>query len=484
MGLYKSTHTRTRKGGTKYTTQSRNWSGVFNNPVTGKRTFVSLGVADRKAAEILLNHKIRRAALESAGLLNPYEEHHKRPLSEHVKDWLMALRAQGVTAEYSGHVESCVASLIEWCGFKRWRDINPGGVQEYIAHLKGRGLSPCTRNKYLVGIKQFCKWLVRLRRAPESPIAYMQQENEDVDRRRVRRAFTVEELCRLIDTTLREKERYGMPGPVRVLLYLVAVETGLRAKELRSLTWNHFDLEADCPTVTIRAEDAKNRKEATLPLRAATTALLRARRHEVNSQSVGGQDTALMGHLLEWIKSERMAEFTQNEANIQLRNRRLLRNSRELAEPLRLLEEGGHIRDVSDAPPSSLRRQATFMVCKRIRPIQPDTLASRQRVFAMPHSRVVTRMLRADLKPAGIVYCDESGHYADFHALRHTFITNLARSGAHPKIAQALARHADINLTMNVYTHTVLSEQSVAIEELPLLTGKAATRKARGTAAG
>lgn len=36
--------------------------------------------------------------------------------------------------------------------------------------------------------------------------------------------------------------------------------------------------------------------------------------------------------------------------------------------------------------------------------------------------------------------------------MRKTFITNLTRTGAAPKTAQLLARHSDINLTMNTYT--------------------------------
>jgi len=59
--------------------------------------------------------------------------------------------------------------------------------------------------------------------------------------------------------------------------------------------------------------------------------------------------------------------------------------------------------------------------------------------------------------------------FADFHANRHTFITNLAKGGVSPKVAQTLARHSDIRLTMNVYTHTDLAEKAVAISKLPSL---------------
>ena len=66
-------------------------------------------------------------------------------------------------------------------------------------------------------------------------------------------------------------------------------------------------------------------------------------------------------------------------------------------------------------------------------------------------------------------YIDDRGHYADFHALRKTFITNLARAGVSPKTTQTLARHSDINLTMNTYTMLEVYDQSVAVAALPPL---------------
>ena len=64
-------------------------------------------------------------------------------------------------------------------------------------------------------------------------------------------------------------------------------------------------------------------------------------------------------------------------------------------------------------------------------------------------------------------YQDSRGLFADFHSNRHTFITNLERVGVSPRRAQSLARHSDIRLTMGVYTHIGLHDQSAAIELLP-----------------
>jgi len=96
------------------------------------------------------------------------------------------------------------------------------------------------------------------------------------------------------------------------------------------------------------------------------------------------------------------------------------------------------------------------------------------------HDRRTSEMLQFDLKSARaiwlgeaankkerekreksdfLLYKDSRGLFADFHSLRHTFITNLVRADVSPKIAQALARHSDIRLTMNRYTHIDQAER-------------------------
>ena len=80
------------------------------------------------------------------------------------------------------------------------------------------------------------------------------------------------------------------------------------------------------------------------------------------------------------------------------------------------------------------------------------------------------RMLRHDLREAGIPYRDAAERVADFHALRHTFITLLVASGAAPKVAQQLARHSDIRLTLDRYTHLEDEELKRAAGNMPRLT--------------
>jgi putative DNA primase/helicase len=75
-----------------------------------------------------------------------------------------------------------------------------------------------------------------------------------------------------------------------------------------------------------------------------------------------------------------------------------------------------------------------------------------------------------------------ASRFADFHSLRHTAGTLLASSGVHPKVAQSLMRHSDINLTMSLYTHTLRGQESEAVAMLPDLAVSArASEQASGT---
>lgn len=88
-------------------------------------------------------------------------------------------------------------------------------------------------------------------------------------------------------------------------------------------------------------------------------------------------------------------------------------------------------------------------------------------------------MVRIDLAAAGLPYRDEGGRYFDFHATRGQFISMLAAGGVHPKVAQILARHSTIVLTMDAYTHLDVLDVAGALDKLPPLPNGKTSRKAR-----
>ncbi|HRS12135.1 MAG TPA: site-specific integrase [Sedimentisphaerales bacterium] len=122
-----------------------------------------------------------------------------------------------------------------------------------------------------------------------------------------------------------------------------------------------------------------------------------------------------------------------------------------------------------DATISKNKRSATL-------PIRPDTAHELKAYFQgkLPTARAfkgipwdTAAMLRDDLEEAGIPYRDEQGRVFDFHALRGQCGTLLARAGVHPKTAQTILRHSDVNLTMNIYSHVLRGAESQAVSALP-----------------
>lgn len=72
---------------------------------------------------------------------------------------------------------------------------------------------------------------------------------------------------------------------------------------------------------------------------------------------------------------------------------------------------------------------------------------------------------------------------ADFHALRHTYLSRLGRSGVSAKAMQKLARHSNVELTIGRYTHTNINDLGSAVQQmtpLPLTTCTGQTTQPNG----
>ena len=88
-----------------------------------------------------------------------------------------------------------------------------------------------------------------------------------------------------------------------------------------------------------------------------------------------------------------------------------------------------------------------------------------QRLFPGRWFRRAAEMLVDDLEAAKIELTNERGETFDFHSLRHSYITAFSLAGVHPKEAQECARHSNIGLTMNYYTHLEQMQLAQAVEK-------------------
>ena len=92
------------------------------------------------------------------------------------------------------------------------------------------------------------------------------------------------------------------------------------------------------------------------------------------------------------------------------------------------------------------------------------------------------RLLREDMQRAEppIPYQDERG-FADAHALRSYYVTELVRSGANPRLVMTLARHSTPVLTLTTYTRLRATDERQAVEALPSLASGPGPQSAQGT---
>jgi integrase len=86
-------------------------------------------------------------------------------------------------------------------------------------------------------------------------------------------------------------------------------------------------------------------------------------------------------------------------------------------------------------------------------------------------------VLKKDLAAAGIEYETAVG-VVDFHALRVTFGTSLARAGVPLALAQKLLRHSTPMLTANIYTRLELHDEAAAVAKIDVM-GPSARRRRR-----
>jgi integrase len=368
-------------GARKVSGKARKWYASFPGP-KGKRKRIPLST-DKQVAKRMLAKMVEQKELLSVGIDDSHLEHAVSPLAGHVAFWLLSLENKLERPPGKRHrdlLRGRLSKLIKLAGWRRLADIDADSTEKAMAKLRAegkgtpRGRGTQTLNFYLQAAKQFCRWCMDRGRLKKNPLAEMKGGDVKRDRRHHRRPLELDEQKRLIKATESGPVRYGIDGLRRALLYRMALYTGFRASELRSLTWDCFDLERG--EVTVAGAYSKNGKPSTQKLK-----------------------------------------------------------------------------------PSLLERLRTWYSWPRRGKLWPD----------LP--RYPSRMLRADLKEAGIPYkvdTQDGPLFADFHSFRHTFITQICLTDAPVKVLTDLARHASSRLTLETYAHVRGGEdKALVIAQLP-----------------
>ncbi len=348
------------------TETARLYRGRYRLDGEAKITDVPLHTTDKRVAQQTLEKIVQQRQLENAGFIPPESMRNAQHTSllNHLKDYLADLTATGRDREYIYIVEKQVQKLLEECKWTFLTDINSDSFLRWRSRQKK---APKTLNEYLASVSSLLNWMERRERIERNPLKHVQKVQTNGRQVRLRRAFTDDEMGRLLEVA----------GPRRIV-YLMAVYTGLRRGELAKLQRTDLHLDAEQPFLSVRASTTKNHKQANI---------------------------AIHPDLMDGLQSV--------VAELPVKENRLL-------------------------------------------------------VHLMPS--MIT--FKADLKAANIEFLDGQGRRADFHSLRHTLGTNLARAGTSPRIAMEIMRHSDIKLTTKTYTDAGLLPVSDAITSLPSLGAK------------
>jgi len=337
------------------------------------------------------------------GLLEGFRVAATKSLSGHLGNWRSFLINHGRTVKQADQQYARVKRAFSESAFEYWHQIQASKLLNTIHAMRklqrtgdgyidtGKPVSPRTKQHHLKACKQFATWMIKDGRTRTNPLLHLPTDIP-VETQNPRRALTRDEILTLLSYTENAKPIGDMTGTERALVYRLAMETGLRANELRSLkrlSFNKTQL-----TVRVEPKYTKNRKEAIQPVKAATM-------------------EAILQHLK--LKTPTAAAFN-------LPNNNLSKFFKKDVDEARL----AWIKAAQNDPEEYQRR------------VESDFLKLKTKAGKL-----------------------------DFHALRHTFGSLLAASGVHPKTAQKLMRHSDINLTMNIYTHVQPSETQAAIDKLP-----------------
>jgi integrase len=224
------------------------------------------GCPDRTVTEQIARKLESDVELRRRGIIDPRADRRaaaeRKPLVDHLADFHGALLAKGNTAKHADLHVSRALRVAALAGIDRLSDLSPSRVQGALAALRGEGRSLATCNHHRAAIRGFSRWLWKDGRLHDDPLAGVTGYNAQEDRRHDRRTLGVDDLRRLIDAAYNGPRYRLMTGPARALCYRLAVATGLRYSEIKSLTPEAFDGD----TVTIQAAYAKNGQTATLPL--------------------------------------------------------------------------------------------------------------------------------------------------------------------------------------------------------------------------
>ncbi len=253
------------------------YQGANGKRIT-KKAFTDRRLSEAWALELEL--AVKR---EKEGLIDPNEQRRlaasETPIAEHVEAFKKSISQN--TPKYIQLIIARIERLIAEGEFKTIAQIDLETVAAVLGEMlegddeKKGEIGRKTYNHYASSMNQFCAWLVPKRLAA-NPLAGMKRLNTEVDVRHPRRALSAEEFAKLVESARTSGESIQcFDGEQRARIYTLSYMTGLRRKEIASLTPSSFNLKTTPATLTVEAACSKHRRKDVLPLHPELVTMLK-----------------------------------------------------------------------------------------------------------------------------------------------------------------------------------------------------------------
>ncbi len=241
------------------------WWGQYRIDGDPKYTRISLKTTDKRVALQRLTEMVTREERLRAGILAPTRqlEAASTLLSTHLENFIQYQQGCNRSPGYTRKLEQRVTRLLKDCDWKLTRDVS---AESFVGWRHNHAeLSPKTLNDYQHAIFALLNWLKKDGRIELNPIESVGRVDGRGKQTFERRAFNDDEVCRLLNVC---GSRRGV--------YIVALHTGLRLGELRSLRWADVDLHAGL--IRLRAATTKSKRADVIPISPLVMAVFREMR--------------------------------------------------------------------------------------------------------------------------------------------------------------------------------------------------------------
>ena len=246
---------------------------------SGNRKSQCAKTTDKTTAQRILAKKLADVALRRDGVIDPRQEavviEAAKPIETHLADFEAMMKARQRSDRHIGQTLFLIRQVCNAAKFTTPSNISADGLNQIAADIKAKGQSTRTVQARVVAMKAFTRWLADHGKLSHDPLRSVRRPSVKTDRRKRRRMLLPTEWPYLRAATLSSGPRDGMNPLERVALYAVAIQTGLRSSELRSLTKADLFLAGEKPYVRCRAENTKNKQEARQYIQAELAAELR-----------------------------------------------------------------------------------------------------------------------------------------------------------------------------------------------------------------